>query len=261
MEKAATSEKKTFAQVIDPATYINKALKLPIVHIDRDGFLYSVLSKRYPQEIVDKAIKTTPTLAGLSKAEIERLAKSAIKRETINVTAISSAAGIPGKYAMIATIPADITQFFCNILRILQKLAYLYGWGDFIDEKGEFDDEAVNRFMLFLGVMMGVKAASQLVTKLASSIGTKLAKTIPAKALTKTAYYPIVKKIASACGLKMTKQIFGGAVGKSIPILGAVVSGGITFVSFTPMANKLRKFLEKLEFEKSTHEDNKNEKE
>ena len=237
-------------QTIDPMKFIASAMKLPIVKIDRDSYLHTILSKRYSQETVEKAIATTPLNAGISEAEIKKLAKSAIDRETTNVTVVSAATGIPGGLWMAATIPTDLTQYFANILRIMQKLAYLYGWNSFSDAEGNFDDETANQFVLFLGVMMGVRSSVSVITKVASSTGSHLARSISAKALTKTAYYPIIKKIAHMCGTKMTKQIFGKAVGKIVPVLGAVVSGGITFASFKPMANRFRKFLESLEYEK-----------
>ncbi len=45
-------------------------------------------------------------------------------------TAISAAAGIPGGYAMIATIPADIIQYYGVALRFAQEMVYLYGGAD-----------------------------------------------------------------------------------------------------------------------------------
>ena len=36
-------------------------------------------------------------------------------------------------------------------------------------------------------------------------------------------------------------------VSKTVPVVGAVVSGGLTFFSFKPMANKLKKYLSSCE--------------
>ena len=41
----------------------------------------------------------------------------------------------------------------------------------------------------------------------------------------------------------MTKEIYGKGVAKIIPIIGGVVSGGITFASYVPMSKKLKKYL------------------
>jgi hypothetical protein len=63
------------------------------------------------------------------------------------------------------------------------------------------------------------------------------------QALTKGTIYPIVHKIASAIGVKMTKAVFTKGVGKIIPVVGAVASGGITYALFKPMSLKLKKYL------------------
>ena len=42
----------------------------------------------------------------------------------------------------------------------------------------------------------------------------------------------------------MTKSLFAGTVKKAIPVVGGVVSGGITFFSFAPCCNRLKKALE-----------------
>ena len=68
------------------------------------------------------------------------------------------------------------------------------------------------------------------------------------KALTKGAIYPIVKKVAVALGFRMTKDIFAKGVSKVIPVLGGVASGGLTYLTYKPMAIKLRDHLATLKF-------------
>ena len=41
-------------------------------------------------------------------------------------------------------------------------------------------------------------------------------------------------------GVKLTKSVFTGAIKKAIPVVGGVVGGGITFVSFQPCCKKLK---------------------
>ena len=44
---------------------------------------------------------------------------------------------------MAGTIPADLAQDFAHVMRVEQKLAYLYGWQSFLNEDDEVDDETV----------------------------------------------------------------------------------------------------------------------
>lgn len=179
---------------------------------------------------------------------IDKIANSCINYETNKVSSISFAAGIPGGFAMAGTIPADITQYFAHILRILQKLIYLYGWEEILPEDGSIDDDTSNIITLFVGVMFGVNGAASTITKISASAAQKASKNIAAKALTKGTLYPIVKKIAQALGVKMTKDIFARGVSKAIPIIGGIASGGLTYITYKPMAYKLKKHLETLKW-------------
>lgn len=236
------NDNNIFEQVLATAS------TLPMVHIDRKKFLLKELIKFYPKEKVDIAIQNNPAYAGIDISTIDKIANSCINYETNKVSSISFAAGIPGGFAMAGTIPADITQYFAHILRILQKLIYLYGWEEILPEDGSIDDDTSNIITLFVGVMFGVNGAASTITKISASAAQKASKNIAAKALTKGTLYPIVKKIAQALGVKMTKDIFARGVSKAIPIIGGIASGGLTYITYKPMAYKLKKYLETLKW-------------
>lgn len=239
-------DKKEVKQ-IDFNKLLQSSLKLPLVHIDRDEFLEKELSKYCDSKIVKIAVENNPAYAGISSKIIDHIAKSSINYETLKVSTISFAAGIPGGFTMAASIPADITQYYAHILRIIQKLAYIYGWQSLIEKDKTIDDETSQILTLFTGVMFGVKGATSVVTKISGSIAQKVGKTLSQKTLTKGVIYPIVKKTATMIGVKMTKDIFAKSVSKVIPVVGGVVSGGITFASYKPMSVKFKKYLEKLD--------------
>jgi hypothetical protein len=107
--------------------------------------------------------------------------------------------------------------------------------------------------------MFGVNAANVVIAKIAKSAAIQAEIKLVQMALTKGTIYPIVKKIAKLIGVKMTKQIFAKSVGKLIPVVGAVVSGGVTFVGFKPMAKRLQKYLitlpmSSVDFYEKTHD-------
>lgn len=220
-----------------------ESAKLPMVKIDRELFLRKELRDKYSQEIVEKAIQYNPAYAGICVEDINKIAKSCIIAETTKVTALSAAAGLPGGFIMIGTVPADLAQYFGHILRILQKLIYLYGWHDLSLDSKEMNEETKNLLTLFVGIMFGVNGAVNTVDKLAAQVAKQVVKKLPQKALTKGVIYPIVKKVATILGFQMTKQIFARGVAKIVPVLGAITSGGLTFATFKPMSEKLRKHL------------------
>ena len=148
------------------------------------------------------------------------------------------AAGIPGGFAMMGTVPGDTIQYFGHIIRIVQKLIYLYGWDEMYNSNGEFDDETINQLILFIGVMFGINGATAAVTKIANSMASKVEKSLAQKALTKGWIYPIVKQIAKLMGMEMTKEVFAKSVSKIIPVIGGVTSGALSYFTFKPMAIK-----------------------
>ena len=218
---------------------MNAALSMPMVKVDRTAFLTKEFSM---YDNADQLRDKRPI--DLFDAEaIERAARGVINSHLTKATVASTAAGIPGGLAMAATMPADIAQYYWHVLVVAQKLGYLYGWPDLLDEKGQITEGTRNVLTLFVGVMFGAQAASKLVGEIAKRVSLQAAKRLPQQALTKTMYYPVVKQVAKWIGVKMTKDTFGKSVGKAIPILGGVLSGAITAFSFKPMAEKLQKHL------------------
>lgn len=238
----------TFTQILDAAA------KLPGVRINRSSYLRSALKRYCTEEQIGQAIAQSPAAAGISPKVIKEAANTSITYETTKVTGISTLAGIPGGLAMIGTVPADLAQNMGHMLRMAQKLAYIYSWPDLFGEDGEDGDEATeNMLILFVGVMFGLQAAQGGVGKVAGMIAANAAKKLPQRALTKGAVYPVVKKVAGHLGARMTKQIFANGVAKAIPLLGAVFSGGLTLGTFLPMAKRLQKHLASLELTKPGH--------
>ena len=228
---------------IDFETVLVEATKLPMVKINRENFLRKEFQGRYKNEVVEMAIQHCPAYAGIKVEEINEIAESCIKYETTKVTAISAVTGLPGGFAMLGTIPADLVQYFGHIFRILQKLIYLYGWQDLSLDSNEITEETKYLLTLFTGVMCGVNGAVKAVNKISGQIAKQIIKKLPQKTLTKGTIYPIVKKVATALGARMTKEIFSKGLAKAVPVVGAVVSGTITYATYKPMAKKLQKYL------------------
>lgn len=215
------------------------ALSMPGVKVDRDDFLKKELKNYCSPEQLNLAISSRP-INGVSKEIIDRIANACINSHTTKVTTISAVAGIPGGFAMAGTIPADMAQYYWHVFVLAQKLAYLYGFPDLRDENGNLTDTASDMLTLFVGVMMGASAANQAIKGLAKEFAKQVVKRLPQKALTKTMYYPIIKQIAKWIGVKLTKDTFAKGLGKVIPILGGVISGGLTLATFRPSAKRLQ---------------------
>lgn len=230
---------------VDTEDIIVLGLRIPGVHIDREEFLRKQFMKNYANDVIQDAVKFNPAHAGITVEEIDNIADQVIQYERNCVSGISLALGAPGGVAMVATLPTDIAQYYGYMLRAIQKLLYLYGFPKINVENGvNIDDETMNLITLCLGVMYGVEGSVASIKILSNALGKGVEKKLLQKALTKGTFYPIVKKISRWFSVCMTKQVFAGFFRKAIPVVGGVVGGGITYLSFKPCCDNLKKSLQ-----------------
>lgn len=234
LTNATSTEKEVALESI-----ITSAIQIPGVKVDRKKFLAEMFATEDVaiQDILDLG----PIAANISQDRLTSLANKHILKRTSESSIASFVAGIPGGFAMAATIPLDVLQFFGMALRLAQELSYMYGASD-LWQNGQVDDEKVkNQLLLYCGVMFGVSGAVSGVRVLTTQIAKTTLKKLPQKALTKTFWYPIVKQMGKAIGVKVTKSTVAKGVSKVIPVIGGVISGGLNFASMMPMANRLQK--------------------
>ncbi|EPH13702.1 hypothetical protein HMPREF9713_00485 [Myroides odoratimimus CCUG 12700] len=220
---------------------INKSLSLPGAKINREQYLQGIFSKYYNEYELELIIEEGTIKRNVNIELIRKLSNDVILSHLVKVTGSSALAGLPGGIALAATIPLDLAQYYYHIIIVAQKLAYLYGWPSLEDTDNE---ELVSVLILFIGVMFGANAANKAVVELSKRFSVEFVKRVPQKALTKYAVYQLAKQIAKWVGVKMTKETFAKSVSKVIPLLGGVVSGGITYMTFKPMCKRLTAKLE-----------------
>mgnify|MGYP003618023181 FL=1 len=216
---------------------VNESLKLPFIKIDRSEFLIKTFGEQVDD--IQKLIDEGPQVF-FSKEELDESAKKVINSNILQSSSLSFVSGLPGGFAMAATIPADIAQFFGYSLKLAQEISYIYGYKNVWSEQGELTEDAKNTLILYLGVMLGITSAGAAVRILSNKLALQALKKIPQKALTKTIYYPIIKKVMAIFGAKLTKDTFAKGVSKFIPLIGGAVSGTMNYISLKPMANRLK---------------------
>ncbi len=218
---------------------IEKAITLPGVKVNRTTFLMEAYNL--------SAIEADGVefFQDLSIETMDKVASSIIAK---NVTASSSAAfllGLPGGFAMAASIPADVMQNFAFSLRLAQQIAYTYGFSDLF-ESDELSETSRNTLILFLGIMFMATGSGTVLRAISPNVGKYAAKQILSKPLTKTVWYPTLKQITKVVSSKtLTKSSLSGFATKAIPIVGGVASAGINTATMIPMANRLKNELRK----------------
>jgi hypothetical protein len=228
--------------------FMTKLLRLRGVRVEREQFLTAELRRNgVAPDVVARAVKDRPAAAGVPPEMLEEIARRAVAFETRKSASMSFAAGLPGGWALVGTVPGDIAQYYVHAFRVMQKLAYLYGWQSLLDDIDDVDDETLGKLGTFLGVMMGVAGASSALTGFANNlVRPALQKQLAGKALTKTAYYPLVKQTLKRVGVEINKQVFAKTVTKVVPVLGGVLSGGLTWASLRVGSTRLAKHLRTL---------------
>lgn len=216
---------------------IGAVSKMPIIKVNREEFLRKEFENSpYLDQILLHGPQHVYTLDTLRKK-----AETVVKNSTTRTAAISFASGLPANPAiMLAAGGADVVQYFAFAINMAQKIAYLFGEDELFDEcNNQISEAAKIRIIAYLGVMFGAAGATSLIAKTSVKVGENLGKKLAATALTKTAWYPLVKKVGAIIGTKITKQTVGKVVSKAVPVIGGIVSGGITYVTFKPMGNRL----------------------
>ena len=214
------------------------AVELPGVKIEREEFLQKNFSSRFDREIVARIVQTSPIRAGVNESVLYEIARECINYEK-KVSALSFATGSGG----FVGIPVDLAQYMAHVLRISQKLAYIYGYPEIRSIEGSMDEKTQKIILLFIGVMYGVGGANKVIAEISKSLAGKAGKDILRAALTKTAWYPLLKQVCEQVGIKVTKDALSKIPNKVLPGIGGVVSAGFSYYCFGKGAECLHKTL------------------
>ena len=224
---------------------LQQVVKLPVVKVDRSKFLVDKFSKQLDPKDIPRLLEEGPT-ALLSQDILDKVADSCIKDNVLLASGTSVLAGIPGGLALAITIPTDVAQFYAFSLKLAQELGYIYGFNDLWASRNDLSEEAKNTLLLYLGVMFGVNGAGALLRSGGVTVAKHVMTTVPQKAVAKAGWYPILKKVMKIFGVTLTRRGLAKGMGKAIPILGGVISGGLTYATMKPMGERLQKELSKL---------------
>lgn len=225
-------------------SFLRGVTRIKGAHVSRESFLRSELRGRDYSTKVEAALASSPEETGVPASVLDEIANDVIDSETKRASAISFGTGIPGGFAILASVPADITQFYVHAYRIMQKLSYLYGWPS--TEKYD-DEDVIQQIAQFLGVMLDVKGAQSslngFVQTLAMPASERSSQTgIRARVSQARTAREVFKKVGS----QVARRNVARQVTKVVPIIGGVVSGGLTFVTLKSQAKRLKEALQEM---------------
>ena len=200
VEKVKNFDPKDFNLDV-PAT-IPKVLAVQANVIDREEFLKESIGDYISEDMARIAIEENTKAAGIRRKLVDTIAGQIISSEVNKASGVSVAAG-----STWATLPADVIQYFGFVLRIVQKLAYLYGWKAFdltIEDGKLVSEESAHELTRLIGIMFDAKEEDKDI------------------------------------GAKMGKLTLAKGVVAPVPVLGGVLSGGLTYATLRPYAERLK---------------------
>lgn len=228
---------------------IQKAINMKGVKVDRTEFLTKTLEGKVSPEDLKNAIENGTAEAKIPLSIIQDEAKSCINNIKGKSTCESAITGLPGGVLGICGgIIVDLIQFYANLIILIQKLVYLYGMKE-ISGYGEIKEknkDAANVILIFIGAAMGTKGADNIVKIIMKMVqGTYIKQSGKFILFAKPLFYSIAKKVAKQIGLSISKKGFAKAAAKAVPLIGGGISAVLNYATFSPMANRLNRVLEK----------------
>lgn len=229
---------------------LQAALAIPGTFVDREDFIKQELKDVCSAKQITEACKNSPAAAGIQEKTISKVVDRNIGFHTGLVCSASFLSGLPGGLALFGTVPADLIQYFVQLIMLIQKEAYLYGWKFKLtaDKKGRPDEKTLRLLTIMMGVMFKDTEADELISKLSEADCRMTAElnedaTLPS-VITDTA----LKEIEQGIEFKLFSDTFIKGSAKILPVLGGVLNGGLAFLSFRPMAERLALKLSKLKW-------------
>ncbi|MBF1070828.1 MAG: hypothetical protein HXL30_05775, partial [Prevotellaceae bacterium] len=170
------------------------AMKLPGIAVNRREFLSRELAPYLDRKVINEILDGHTKMKNvLPRKDVQKLAEGCISYHLTKASLISAVAGIPGGFAMLATIPADMAQFYGHVLAMAQKLLYLYGWPDLQNGGKGMDDGTRQILTLFVGVAFGSSKAAIMAKKIAERLAEEAAQRVPQTVLGQLAARGVVE--------------------------------------------------------------------
>lgn len=217
---------------------MNLAMQVPGVTVNRTAFLRTELMNYCPNNL-DKIIEGNPR-DFMPIELLDKIAEGVIQAERWKISAISAATGAASNPFMAAGLTiGDMAAYMAVCLRTSQKLAYLYGFPNLLDENEQMSDNTIAILTPFIGVMFGVRSANAVITTLSKEVAKQVLKRLPRATIGRSAVYVSIKQIAKYVGVRMSKQLLAKGLSKAIPFIGMALSGGLTYYSFGKAAKRL----------------------
>lgn len=223
---------------------LNILLRSDMTRVNRVEWLTDVL---YPFLSITELeqLATEPPHRFLSVKVLNHIANQEIRRHTELLAIGSAGSSLTGCVGTWVGIPTELAQYSVNILLLIQKLAYLYGWDDFFTY-GSVTTETRARFTFLMGSMLGIREADELLRSACTLYQGQVSIT-PMRYLGKES--PIDKVIAEISKRLLILSAKGGItawIGRKAPLIGVTLGATSSYLLVKPSLVRLKVLLRDL---------------
>lgn len=190
-------------------------------------------------------LATEPPHRFLSVKVLNHIANQEINRHTELLAMGSAGSSLTGCIATWVGIPTELSQYSVNLVLLIQKLAYLYGWDDFYSY-GTVTAETKARITFMMGSMLGIREADALLRSACRSYKGQVS-------ITPMPYVgdhsPIDKVIVEISKRLLVLSAKGGItawIGRKTPLIGVTIGATSSYLLVKPSLVRMKVLLRDL---------------
>lgn len=224
--------------------FLNLVLRSDVAQINRVEWLTDVL---YPFLSITELeqLATEPPHRFLSVKVLNHIANQEIRRHSELLAMGSAGSSLTGCVATWVGIPTELAQYSVNLVLLIQKLAYLYGWDDFYTY-GAVTTETRARITFLMGSMLGIREADELLRRACHSYQGQVSITPMRYAGDRSPIDKVITEISKRLLVLSAKGGITAWVGRKAPLIGVTLGASTSYILVKPSLVRLKVFLRDL---------------
>ena len=211
-----------------------------LARVDRNEWLYKTLAPFVSQEELTRINHLRPEDL-ISPEIIDKLASEVVNQHTTQSSFLSAGFTVLGRNALCLATSCDVINFWVHQIRLVQKLAYLYGWDNFYTD-GTATQETLARLTAMIGYGMEVYGMKKVLLSATHDLSPLVSDKLNLKMhfTSKNEGMKLVAQHLSIGG----KTLFATLVARRSSLVGAVLAGTINLLIYKRIARRIKEILQ-----------------
>lgn len=190
-------------------------------------------------------LATEPPHRFLSVKVLNHIANQEIRRHTELLAMGSAGSSLTGCIATWVGIPTELAQYSVNLVLLIQKLAYLYGWNDFYSY-GAVTAETKARITFMMGSMLGIREADALLRNACRSYQGQVSITPMPYVGDRSPIDKVIVEISKRLLVLSAKGGITAWIGCKAPLIGVTLGASTSYLLVKPSLVRLKVLLRDL---------------